>query len=131
MARAAVEIAENNLKNSGLHKLVEVKHQSIFDYFPPEGPGVVVTNPPYGERLKKDQITTFYKQLGDTFKQRYDGYKVWVLSGNAEALKNFGLRAQNPLTLYNGPIECRYHQYDIYSGSKKAKNQDFQIKLRK
>ncbi|MDD4385942.1 MAG: THUMP domain-containing protein [Bacteroidales bacterium] len=117
----AIEIAQSNLKDAGIQKLIQVKKQSIFDFFPPEGPGTVITNPPYGERLKKDQITVFYKQLGDTFKQRYQGYNIWVLSGNSEALKNFGLHASNPTTLFNGPIECKYQSYSIYSGSKKAK----------
>jgi len=121
ISKRAVDIAQSNLKNAGIHKLIDIKNQSMFDFFPPQGPGTVITNPPYGERLKKEQITTFYKQLGDTFKQRYQGYNVWVLSGNSEALKNFGLHASNPTTLFNGSIECKYQCYSIYSGSKKAK----------
>jgi putative N6-adenine-specific DNA methylase len=121
ISKRAVEIAESNFKNVGMHKYIQVKNKSVFDFFPPEGPGVVVTNPPYGERLKKDQITTFYQQLGDCFKQRYQGYNVWVLSGNHEALKNFGLHGSNTAHLFNGPIECKYQCFSIYSGSKKQK----------
>lgn len=121
VSRRAVEITNSNLKNAGIQRMVKVNHLSIFDFDPPQGPGIVITNPPYGERLKKEQITTFYKQLGDTFKQRYQGYDVWVLSGNTEALKTFGLRATQASTLFNGPIECKYQRYNIYSGSKKSK----------
>lgn len=122
VSRRAVEITATNLKSAGVQKLVKLSNLSIFDFDPPEGPGVVITNPPYGERLKKEQITTFYKQLGDTFKQRYEGYDIYMLSGNMEAVKNFGLRATNVANLYNGPIECKYQHYSIYSGSKKQKH---------
>ncbi|MFP4557093.1 MAG: class I SAM-dependent RNA methyltransferase [Bacteroidales bacterium] len=124
LSKRAVEIASSNFKNAGIHKLIPIKKQSVFDYFPPEGPGVVITNPPYGERLRKDQITTFYKQLGDCFKQRYKDYDVYLISGNMDAIKSFGLHPSKTTTLYNGAIECKYQRFNIYSGSKKEKYQD-------
>lgn len=119
----AIEIASSNFRNAGIQKFIEVSKQSIFDFFPPEGQGVVITNPPYGERLKREQIDIFYKQLGDCFKQRYQGYNVWMISGNADALKSFGLHPSKTTTLFNGPIECKYQCFSIYSGSKKQKFQ--------
>jgi putative N6-adenine-specific DNA methylase len=117
----AVDIANSNLRNAGIQKYIDVKKHSLFDFNPPQGPGVVITNPPYGERLKREQINVFYKQIGDCFKQRYEGYNVWMISGNPEALKNFGLHPTKTTTLFNGPIECKYQCFSIYSGSKKAK----------
>ncbi len=119
----SIDIASSNFRNAGIQKFIEIKKQSIFDYFPPEGQGIVITNPPYGERLKKDQLDVFYKQLGDCFKQRYKGYDVWMISGNMDALKSFGLHPSKTTTLFNGPIECKYQCFSIYSGSKKMKFQ--------
>lgn len=117
----AIDISNSNFRNAGLQKFIEVKKQSIFDFFPPQGPGVVITNPPYGERIKKEQLGIFYKQVGDCFKQRYQNYNVWMISGNSEALKNFGLHPTKTTTLFNGPLECKYQCFSIYSGSKKRK----------
>ncbi|HZJ74086.1 MAG TPA: THUMP domain-containing protein [Perlabentimonas sp.] len=121
LSKRAIDLAILNAKNAGMHKFISMEKCSIFDFVPPQGPGTVITNPPYGERLKKEQITTFYKQLGDSFKQKYQDYKVWMLSGNMEAIKSFGLHASKTYTLFNGPLECKYLKYDIYSGSKKMK----------
>lgn len=121
LSKRAVEIAESNFKNAGMGKFIDVEKRSIFDFFPPEGPGFAITNPPYGERLRKEQLTTFYKQVGDCFKQRYLDYNVWMISGNLEAIKNFGLHPSKTYTLFNGPLECKYQRFQIYPGSKKAK----------
>ena len=121
LSNRAIELAISNAKNAGMHKYINMEKRSVFDYDPPQGPGIVITNPPYGERLKKEQITTFYTQLGDCFKQRYQDYNIWMISGNMDAIKSFGLHQSKTHTLFNGPIECKYQRYDIYSGSKKAK----------
>lgn len=121
LSNRAIDLATLNAKNAGMHKFINMTKRSVFDFDPPQGPGTVITNPPYGERLKKDQITTFYKQLGDCFKQRYHDYNIWMISGNMDAIKSFGLHQSKTYTLFNGPLECKYQRYDIYSGSKKMK----------
>jgi len=83
--------------------------------------GIIITNPPYGERLKTDNMNDFYKKMGDTFKQNYNGFDAWVLSSNKEALKRLGLRTSRRLTLYNGSLECKYHNYKLFKGSMKKK----------
>ncbi|HPW26546.1 MAG TPA: class I SAM-dependent RNA methyltransferase, partial [Tenuifilaceae bacterium] len=93
ISRQTVESALLNVKHAGLQKKVDIEVGSIFDFQPPaDSQGIVITNPPYGERLRREQIETFYKQLGDCFKQKYEGYNVWMISSNMDALKNFGLR---------------------------------------
>lgn len=121
ISKQVVEMAQDNIRNAGLQKLIQLFHKSIFDFDPPKEPGVVITNPPYGERLRKDQIEVFYRQLGDSFKQRYQGYDVWLLSGNMDAMKSFGLRPSTNIHLLNGAIECKYMRFPMYTGSKKAK----------
>jgi putative N6-adenine-specific DNA methylase len=121
ISKRAIEISKENIKNAGLQKKIDIKAQSIFEFKPPVGKGMVITNPPFGERLKKDQIDTFYKQLGDCFKQKYSGYDVWLISNNADALKSFGLRPIKVQTLFNGALECKYQKYDMYRGTQKPK----------
>ncbi len=96
-----------------LHKIDFFSHECISES------GFIITNPPYGLRIEQDDINDFYKNIGDTFKKHYQGWTAWVLSGNKEALKFLGLRTSKKMTLYNGAIECKYHRYDLYRGSKK------------
>lgn len=113
----AIAIAEQNVKAAGLSQYISLSTQSIFDLVPPMIPGIVVTNPPYGERLKQVQIDEFYKHLGDVFKKRYPGWDVWMLSGNRVVMKNFGLHPSKTYTLFNGPLECKFQRYNMYAGS--------------
>jgi putative N6-adenine-specific DNA methylase len=124
ISKRATEITKENLKNAGLSRFVEVETRSIFDFDPPAEPGVVITNPPYGERIKKEQLEVFYRQIGDCFKQRYNGYDIWMISGNLEALKGFGLHPSKTYSLFNGNIECKYQRFSMYKGSIKAKYRD-------
>ncbi|MFN6358836.1 MAG: class I SAM-dependent RNA methyltransferase, partial [Bacteroidota bacterium] len=61
-----------------------------------------------------------YKSIGDKLKKDFQGYKVWILSSNKEAMKNIGLATYKKYTVWNGPLECKFHGYDIYAGSKKS-----------
>ncbi|RPH31530.1 MAG: RNA methyltransferase [Bacteroidales bacterium] len=119
ISKKAIETSVENIRNAGLQKKIEISTRSVFEFDPPKGKGIVVTNPPYGERLKKEQIESFYRQLGDCFKQRYSGYDVWLISNNVDALRSFGLRPSRAIALANGALECKYHQYSMYKGSPK------------
>jgi putative N6-adenine-specific DNA methylase len=122
ISKQAIASAMENVKESGLQKKIDLAVASIFDYNPPKvDRGIVITNPPYGERLKKEQIEGFYKQLSDVFKNKYPGYDVWLISSNQEALKSFGLRPSKKVTLLNGALECKYQRFSMYKGSLKAK----------
>lgn len=122
ISKRAVEISTENIRNAGLQKKIDIKVRSIFEYNPPTGKGIVVTNPPYGEKLKKEQIETFYRQLGDCFKQNYAGYDVWLISNNFDAIKSFGLRPSKTISITNGALECKYHRYSMYQGAPKEKS---------
>jgi putative N6-adenine-specific DNA methylase len=89
------------------------------DFEVPPGRGVVIINPPYGERMIKDNIDELYKMMGDAFKQKFSGYDCWILSSNIDALKNVGLRPSRKITLFNGPLECKFMKYEMYQGTKK------------
>lgn len=122
VSEVAIRIAEENCKNAGLHRMISLQVKDIEQLVPENTPkGVVVTNPPYGERLVKDEIEVFYKMMGDQFKNNFANFTVWLLSSNMQAIKNIGLHPDQKLTLYNGPLECKFLKYSIYQGSKKSR----------
>ena len=106
----------------GYQDTIELKQGNFTQLSAPYEAGTIITNPPYDERVKSDDIIELYKSIGDTLKEKYDGWDAWILSGNKAAIKRVGLRTSKKLTLYNGPIECKYHKYEMYRGSKKTKN---------
>ncbi|MCK5088237.1 MAG: hypothetical protein KAQ90_11980, partial [Melioribacteraceae bacterium] len=86
---------------------------------PEDDNGTIIMNPPYGERLKEDDLNDFYKMIGDTLKTNFTGFDAWILSANKDAMKHIGLRTSKRLTLFNGALECKFHKYSLYKGSKK------------
>jgi len=112
----ALQNARENIARAGLDDLIRLSQTSFEDREPSTEEGVVMMNPPYGERMKTTDIFALYERIGDTLKQNYSGHVAWVLSANKEALKHIGLRTSRRYTLYNGPLECKFHRYDIYAG---------------
>jgi putative N6-adenine-specific DNA methylase len=118
----AIETSRNNIEKANLISHVELFQQSISDYEPPaEKNGTVIINPPYNIKLKDKDIMAFYQQIGNLLKKKYIGYDVWVFSNHKQALKHIGLHATGKMTLYNGPLECKFQKYRIYEGSLKNK----------
>ncbi|MCB0402383.1 MAG: class I SAM-dependent RNA methyltransferase [Flavobacteriales bacterium] len=107
-----------NIQAAGLTDKIRLFKRDFKDFKPPHGDGIIVSNPPYGERIGEN-VDDLYKQLGDTFKERYDGWSGWIISSNMEALKKVGLRPSRKIKLYNGSLECRFMKYDMYKGTKK------------
>lgn len=121
----AIAIAQQNINNTGFkrHITLECSHFTNFEH-ELEG-GIVVTNPPYDERLKSANIIELYQDLGDTFKEKYAGFDCWVFSGNLDALKRLGLKHSRRIKLFNGPIEGRLNLFKMYEGSKRTKYNEF------
>ncbi|MBN2214973.1 MAG: RNA methyltransferase [Bacteroidales bacterium] len=119
ISKKACESAGRNIINAMLAKKISIRHQSVDDFIPPEGGGLAIINPPYGERMKQNDLNSLYIRIGDALKKNFNDYDVWIISGNREAMKKIGLRTSARLTLYNGALECKYHKYEIYKGSRK------------
>lgn len=120
-----LEQCEKNLQYTKLHKDVML-YCGSFDQQPtPEGRTIIVTNPPYGERIKIDDLNAMYEQLGNTFKNLYgEGCEVWLITSDFEAMKHIGLHPSKKIALLNGALDCRFLQFKLYDGSKKNKNKD-------
>ena len=115
---------EKNLEYTKLHKDVMLHIGDFADQEPPEGKTLIVTNPPYGERIKVEDLNAMYEKLGDTFKQKYGAdCDVWLITSDFEAMKHIGLHPSKKIPVQNGSLDCRFLHFELYDGSKKAKYQ--------
>lgn len=120
----AIQTAKENARRAGVLDLIEFRVQDVaqFQAPKPDGPGTIVVNPPYGERLGDEEtLAPLYEKIGDTFKQRAQGYTGWVFTGSLKLAKKVGLRSARRITLWNGPIECRLLEFELYAASRKSK----------
>lgn len=107
--------AQINAENCGVASQVVFMSKDLAQIEAPADRGVILCNPPYGERLGEvQQLSDLYKLLGDTFKQRFKGWTAFVLSGNPQLTKCIGLRTAQRIPVYNGAIECRLLKYELY-----------------
>lgn len=117
----AIEISRENITRAGLDEDIKVSNKRFEEVKGPEGGGIMIINPPYGERLPIEEIGAFYKMMGDQMKKEFNGYDVWVISSNIPALKMTGLAPSKKIMLYNGALECRFHKFEIYKGTRREK----------
>ena len=114
---SVLKIARENLAAAGIENAIQLKQMDILDGSPPEPPGVVVMNPPYGERLAEVDLPAFYPRMGDALKQRYAGWTAYILSADMLLPKLIGLKASRRTPLFNGALECRLFEYKVIAGS--------------
>ncbi len=119
-----IQQCEKNLEYTKLHKDVMLHIGDFADQEPPEGKTLIVTNPPYGERIKVEDLNAMYEKLGDTFKQKYGkDCDVWLITSDFEAMKHIGLHPSRKIPVQNGALDCRFLHFELYDGSKKGKYQ--------
>jgi putative N6-adenine-specific DNA methylase len=116
----AVEAAKKNAATVGVEHWIEFGVCDFSETPVPEGGGVVILNPEYGERLGKvEELNETYKGIGDYFKKRCKGYRGYIFTGNLDLAKKVGLRTKRRVPFFNSNIECRLLEYDLYEGSRK------------
>lgn len=123
-AKKSFEIAKANMKEAQLRNTITLLNKPFEELDFPKDNAVVIFNPPYGERMDKDDdIFAFYKNIGNTLKQRYKGCEAWIISSNLQALKQVGLHPSKKIVVYNGSLECRFVKFELYEGSKRMKSE--------
>lgn len=119
--REAVEAAKKNAMTAGVDHLIEFGACDFAETPVPEGGGVVILNPEYGERMgDAAKLAGTYARIGDFFKQRCVGYRGCIFTGNLELAKKVGLRTKRRTTFFNSRIECRLMEYEIYTGTRRT-----------
>ncbi len=115
-----LRVAAKNAKIAGVDHLIDFIPGDFRDLAIPEGPGVIIFNPAYGERLGElRELESTYTEIGDFLKKKAQGYWGYVFTGNLDLSKKIGLRAKRRMEFLNGRIDCRLLEYELYSGSRR------------
>ncbi|MDD3405817.1 MAG: RNA methyltransferase [Sphingobacteriia bacterium] len=114
----AIEIAQENIKSAGLSKYITVEQRSITDWEVQTEKCLIVTNPPYGERLLNANLYELYAQLGETLKHKFPSSTAWVISSHIECMQNMGLRPSKKIKLLNGALNCEFWKLELFSGKR-------------
>ena len=107
--------AKDNAINCNVVEYIEFLHQNLSEVTAPAETGVIICNPPYGERLGNvAELEDLYKMLGDIFKQRFTGWTAYIFTGSKHLSKRVGLRTSKRIPLYNGSLPCTLLKYELY-----------------
>lgn len=119
ISEQAIEISRANAKTAGVEHLIRFEVCDFAETPVPSQPGVIMFNPEYGERLgTHGRLEVTYQRIGDFMKKECAGYRGYVFTGNPDLAKKIGLRASRRFEFFNGKLDCRLLQYELYSGSK-------------
>ena len=113
-----LDAARTNVESAEMEDVIEVRRENFFDTKKDMFPLLMVFNPPYDERISIND-DNFYKKIGDTFKTNYPNTLAWLISSDLDAPKKIGLRPSRKIKLFNGKLETRFLQYEMYEGTKK------------
>jgi 23S rRNA (guanine2445-N2)-methyltransferase / 23S rRNA (guanine2069-N7)-methyltransferase len=115
--RRAVHTALGNVDRAGLRGLVHIERKSVEEVRPRQESGLLVVNPPYGERLGDEQtLVPLYMALGETMREHFKGWRASVFTGNPELAFKVGIRASKQYALYNGALECKLFNFEVADG---------------
>ncbi|MEY3678552.1 MAG: hypothetical protein RI924_693 [Bacteroidota bacterium] len=117
----AIDIAQKNAKTAGVDQLIEFVVCDFAATPVPQTAGVLMFNPAYGERLGVHTLLeATYKRMGDFMKQQAKGYRGYIFTGNPDLAKKIGLKASRRIEFYNGKLDCRLLEYELYEGTRKT-----------
>ena len=115
----ALRSLEINARKAGVEKLITPARCDFRESPVPPPPGVIILNPEYGERMGDEQaLEPLYKAMGDFLKQRCQGYRGYIFTGNLGLSRKVGLRSSRRITLFNSQIECRLLEFEMYAGTR-------------
>jgi len=125
ISKDAIEVSQKNARTAGVEHLIEFSVCDFAETPVPEEPGVIMFNPEYGERLGvHSKLEATYKRMGDFMKQKCLGYRGYIFTGNPDLAKKIGLRASRRIEFYNGKLDCRLLEYELYQGTKRDPKED-------
>ena len=114
----AVRASRRNLQEAGFGNLVKVVAADILELEAPAPSGILVANPPYGERIgEQDELAAFYPQLGTALKRHWAGWNCFFFTADLRLPRLVGLRPSRKTPLFNGPLECRLFEFRMVAGS--------------
>ncbi|MBP5799800.1 MAG: N-6 DNA methylase [Prevotella sp.] len=115
----AVNTAIMNVKAAGLSNDITIRQQDFKDFMQPSNKSIMITNPPYGERISTPDLLGTYKMIGERLKHQFKGNDAWILSYREECFEQIGLKPSIKIPLYNGSLECEFRRYQMFDGKLK------------
>lgn len=115
----AISIAKYNMQNANLDKWINAESLAFENAKPRSNKGMILMNPPYGERMIERDIKEFYKMIGNQLKRNFSGWDAWIISSNENAMKFVGLKPEKKIKLFNGPLEVQLAHYVLFDGGRK------------
>ena len=115
----AVNTARMNVKSAGLSDIITVEQQDFKNFTQPANKSIMISNPPYGERISTPDLLGTYKMIGERLKHQFKGNDAWILSYREECFDQIGLKPSIKIPLYNGSLECEFRKYQMFDGKLK------------
>lgn len=112
----AIDVAQANVKSAGVADCVTVERRPVQQFEQPSEPTLMVTNPPYGERITSPDLLGLYRSLGERLKHQFVGNTAWVICNRAELFDQIGLKPSVRIPLFNGALDCELRKYQIFDG---------------
>ncbi|MBR1733604.1 MAG: RNA methyltransferase, partial [Alloprevotella sp.] len=111
-----LEGARSNAKAAGVAGAIEFQQRDFHDFTQPEAKALLVTNPPYGQRLTPPDLLELYRVIGERLKHEFKGNDAWVISSKEECFDSIGLRPSLKIQLFNGNLDCEFRKYQLFEG---------------
>lgn len=124
ISEISLKVAEKNAKSAGVLKSINFIVKDFAQFQPDSKEGLLIINPPYGERMNERKVEPIYNMIGTQLKHSFSGFKAWVFSSSDEGFKSIGLKPSQKIPLFNGPLECSFRLFEVYEGSKKESTQN-------
>ena len=115
----AIRRTERNVRSAGLSRYITLRTMPFQQFMRAPQPAILVTNPPYGERIAMDNVAELYGMIGERLKHVFMGCQAWILSYRDECFDHIGLRPKTKLQLMNGELACEYRGYELFAGTNK------------
>ena len=115
----AVNTARLNVRAAGLLNDITVEEADFKNFTQPKEKSIIVTNPPYGERISTPELLGTYKMIGERLKHQFLNNDAWILSYREECFDQIGLKPSIKIPVYNGSLECEFRKYQIFDGKMK------------
>ncbi len=112
----AVNTARLNVKAAGLTSDITIEEQDFKNFTLPKNKSIMVTNPPYGERISTNDLLGTYKMIGERLKHQFTGNEAWILSYREECFAQIGLKPSIKIPVFNGSLECEFRKYQMFDG---------------
>jgi putative N6-adenine-specific DNA methylase len=122
--RQVVQIATDNVLNAGVKDIVSVEQRDFYEFEKPLDKAIMITNPPYGDRITTDDIFDLYETIGKNLKRNFVGNDAWIISHHEELFDRIGFRPSTKYALFNGSLECEFRKYQIFDGKLKERREE-------